>query len=179
MTEQVPSHNEMFPQADATDASQKPLLGETVIRQATALETAIIQAMPEANHTPSWFNVTVKKIADAWFDPKSFESPELYEAFGIRSVKKYLPTSGDLIRRLVWKRFGDEAWVKHGDIQSLKHMERFTRIFEGVHLAGVGVFSAAIGMELTQGNIKGAVATTAINAVYRAFIPSCYSDIIG
>jgi hypothetical protein len=169
MAEQLPYPNEKSPQANSSDTSQNPLPAETAIQKATPLETAIIQATPEAVQSPSWFNGAVKKIADAWFDPKSFESPEVYEKLGVRTFKKYLPTSGDLIRRLVWKRFGDEAWVKHGDIQSLKHMEKFTRVFEGVHLAGVGVFSAAIGWELAQGDIKGAVAATAINTVYSVY----------
>ena len=169
MTEQQPYHSEVSSQASASHPLQNPLPVETTKPSSTSLEFALTQAIPEAVQAPLWFSETVNKITAAWFNPKSFESPEAYEKLGIRTIKKYLPTSGDLIRRVVWKRFGDEAWVKHGDIQSLKNQERFTRVFEGVHLAAVGVFSTATGFLLAQGDIKGTVAATAINAIYNAY----------
>lgn len=169
MSEQEPYNCEVSSQANIFITSQSPTPVETTKPLSNLLETALTQAMPETDQAPFWFSETVNKISAAWFDPKSFESPEAYERIGIRAVKKYLPTSGDFIRRVVWKRFGDEAWVKHGNVQSLKNQERFTRVFEGVHLAAVGVFSTATGFLLAQGDIKGAVAATAINAIYNAY----------
>ncbi|KKQ08908.1 hypothetical protein A3E66_04680 [Candidatus Daviesbacteria bacterium RIFCSPHIGHO2_12_FULL_37_16] len=144
-----------------------PEVGE--IPTPAVLEQAIVQATPEAENAPSWFGQVVKRVSDAWFEPKSFEqNPEVYEKLGVRTYKKYVPTSGDLVRRLVWKRFGDESWVK-GNVDSLKSMERFTRIYEGIHATFLGVGVATMAAQLQAGQIEGAAFTAGLNTLVNVY----------
>lgn len=83
-------------------------------------------------------NEAVRRVSDAWFSPKSFESEELYERLGIRTFKKYMPTSGDLVMRHVWRKTR-----KVRGIDSLRRLERGTRLPEKLHLVGLFAFPIA------------------------------------
>lgn len=129
------------------------------------ISDAIIKNTPEAERAPGWFKAAVKKVADAWFDPKSFEqNPGLYDKLGVRTFKKYMIPSGDLIYRLVWKRFGAEDLVKP-TLDSLKNTERMTRSLEELHLFSFAVFSGALAANLQAGNIDHAVYLGGINVL--------------
>lgn len=80
-------------------------------------------------------NETVRRVSDAWFSPKPFENEQLYEKLGIRTFKKYMPTSGDLVMRHVWRKTR-----KVRGIESLRRLERGTRFPEKLHLVGLFAF---------------------------------------
>ena len=136
---------------------------------ATAVDKAVEAATPETEKAPPWFKQVVKRIADAWFDPKSFEqNPELYEKLGVRTFKRYMPTSGDLVYRLVWKRFGAEDLVKP-TLESMKDYEKYTRLYEGIHLTFLGLGAATMAAQLSSGQIEGAVFTAGINTLVNVY----------
>lgn len=134
----------------------------------TVVDKAIETTTPEAEKVPPWFRQIVKKIADAWFDPKSFEqNPKVYEKLGIRTFKKYIPT-GDLMNRLVWKRLGAEDLVKP-TLESLKNYEKYTRLYESVHLTALGLGAVTMAAQLSSGQIEGAVFTAGINTLVNVY----------
>src|SRR5947207_2641328 len=65
-----------------------------------------------------------------YFDPKPFESTKLYECLGIKPYKKYLPTSGDWVRRHIWRA---PPWARP-NVNSLHTLDFFTRASEVFHL---------------------------------------------
>ncbi len=149
---------------------QRPMAELDEIPTPTALEQAIVQATPEAKKAPSWFRQVVKKVSDAWFEPKSFEqNPELYEKLGVRTYKKYMPTSGDLVCRLVWKRFGAPDWVQHGSLNSLKNMEMFTRLYEVIHTTFLAVGATTMAAQLQAGQIEAAAFTAGLNTLVNVY----------
>jgi len=121
----------------------------------TSAEKAIIDSTFEDELPPNWFKEVMQKILDSWFDPKSFEkNPGLYEKLGVRLFKKYMPTSGDLIYRLVWKKLGANDLVKPNDINSLRKFEYYTRVYESIHLTFLAIGSAVIAAELQANTIE-------------------------
>jgi hypothetical protein len=147
----------------ATTEQLKPQNSMNVINKAIEVST------PEAEKAPPWFREVVKKIADAWFDPKSFEqNPKLYEKLGVRTFKKYMPTSGDLVYRLVWKRFGAGDQIEP-TLESMKSYEKYTRLYEGIHLTALGIGTATMTEQLLSGQIEGAVFTAAINTLVNVY----------
>jgi len=134
------------------------------------IENAITENTPEAEQAPGWFKQTVGKITDAWFDPKSFEeNPELYEKLGVRTYKKYMPISGDVVYRAVYKKLGAPDWARHGNLQSLKNMERFTRVLEAGHEAGLAIWASGIGLMLANGHIKEAAFWGGMNMLVNVY----------
>src|SRR5258706_15766097 len=124
------------------------------------------QAFVPEDHPSGWFRQAVTLIADAWFEPKSFEQyPGLYENLGVKEFKKYMPISGDLIYRLVWKKFGELDMVKPHSLESLKTMENFTRFYEATHLAGFAVMSAEMGATFAHHDISGTLFLGLLNAL--------------
>jgi hypothetical protein len=131
---------------------------------------AIIENTPGAEQAPSWFKETVKTVTDAWFDPKSFEeNPEVYEKLGIKTFKKYLPTTGDLTMRLVRKRFSDAGFIKSASVEALKDYEKFTRVYEGIHTTFLGVGGAIMADQLAEGRIGAAAFTAGINTLVNVY----------
>ena len=103
-----------------------------------------------------------KRALDAYFDPKPFESTGLYERLGVRRFKRYMPTSGDWVMRNVLRKsllfdIGDMDRTKR-----LQTLERFTRMFETIHLGmlavGNTVFSDAVSNYETPGRAIGSLA---------------------
>jgi hypothetical protein len=148
----------------STLSTSEEKLGEEVPHGAVV--DAILESTSDDETTPSWFKDTAKTIADAWFDPKSFEKdPTLYEKLGIRTFKRYLPT-GDLIPRLLRRRF---TFIGGTSVNDLKNYERFTRVYETIHLGFLGLGAAALGEELASGKIGQAAFTAGINTLVNVY----------
>ncbi len=71
-----------------------------------------------------------EKLLEAWFAPKHFESPELYESLGIRVLKRYVPTGGDFFIQ----KFGVRIVNVQGSLAAMIHFEQLTRIQEAIHI---------------------------------------------
>ena len=83
---------------------EESLQGQDVAKLNPSLEQILPVDTSEVDKVPSWFKGVVKKITDAWFDPKSFEqNPTIYEKLGVRTFKRYMPT-GDLVIKYMKKR---------------------------------------------------------------------------
>lgn len=95
----------------------------------------------------SWLR---RRIPESYWEPKFFErrdNASFYEKFGIRFFKKYLPTSGDLVRRLSSMHRNTLAGgssEEAGD-RSLLGYELWTRKNEAAHLVG-GLGMAALAL---------------------------------
>jgi hypothetical protein len=160
--QEIPYHNVLPPQSTSSDTVEHS-------RPTNSLEDAIIHAIPKAEYAPSWFKHAFQKIADAWFDPKSFESQQVYEALGVRTIKKYIPAGGDIVLRLLRKTTILKGGLVERDLNSLKNMEHFTRLYEGIHVALFSISSAFIGAELAAGNISKAAGLSALNTAINVF----------
>lgn len=135
-----------------------------------SIQAAIIENTPEAKKAPPHFREAVGKIIGAWFDPKSFEQdPTAYERLGVRTFKKYMPTSGDLVYRLVWKKFGTPNMTGDGSKQALRNYEFFTRVFETAHLSLFALYTAAITEELQAGRLDKAAVITGLNTLVNVY----------
>lgn len=133
------------------------------------VETAIIEDVPETDKALSWFKDVVKQTTDAWFDPKSFEkNPEVYEKLGVKTFKKYVPTGGDLVVNFM-RRHGGSGVIDDGSINSLRNYEKFTRIYETIHLVFFGVVAATIGSQLQAGYIETAAFIAGINTLVNVY----------
>jgi hypothetical protein len=80
---------------------------------------------------------------DAWFAPKRFESPGLYERLGVLWIKRYVPTGGDYVR----KKHGVRVFAIKGTFESLLTFEHRTRVYEAIH---VGAFLAFLLFSIWQ-----------------------------
>lgn len=148
---------------------QERLEQEEIIAAEKKITDALVESTPEAEHAPAWLKETSKKIADAWFDPKSFESQETYEKIGVRIFKKFMPSSGDYVYRYVWKKFGAPDWVKPGNIDSLKNMQFFTRVYETIHVSFLALGAGVMASQLSAGNINAAAFTAALNTLVNVY----------
>lgn len=117
---------------------------------------------------PNWFQNLVKKSTDLWFDPKSFESEEIYEKFGIKSFKKYIPTA-QITSKLVWKLFRKNAFISSGSEKELRNFEKFTRIYEAVHLAYLPIFTASMGLYAARGELNQAALISGANILINVY----------
>jgi glycosyl-4,4'-diaponeurosporenoate acyltransferase len=134
-----------------------------------SLET--MQELQELNEEspPLWLKEKVQKSIDTYFDPKEFEKdPEFYEKFGIRFFKKYLPTSGDIVSNLVWKKVFRENFVNK-NLKSVEGMIAATKVYEMIHIALFAVFAMSIGNELAQGSFGDAATSTALNTIVNVY----------
>ncbi|MEI6138159.1 MAG: hypothetical protein WCP85_02790 [Mariniphaga sp.] len=85
------------------------------------------------------------RIILGYFRPKAFEfygDSTIYDLIGIKVYKKYLPTTGDLVRR--WRKINQIEIGKTNQIRELYRYERKTRTYEWRHLIGVVVFVVLI-----------------------------------
>ncbi|OGZ13300.1 MAG: hypothetical protein A3C93_00075 [Candidatus Lloydbacteria bacterium RIFCSPHIGHO2_02_FULL_54_17] len=71
-------------------------------------------------------------VARRYLTPQPFEE-RLYELLGVRLFKRYLPTSGDLVMRCVWKTRTLDSTKKDA---LMKYANGFTVACELTHLAG-------------------------------------------
>ena len=153
-----------------TGLLEDTLEGQKVTKLDSSTEQALSVDTPEAKKIPPWFKGVVKKVTDAWFDPKSFEqNPKVYEKLKVRVFKKYMPPSGDLVYRHVWKRFGALDMVETGNLDSLKSMESFTRLYEGIHTTFLGIGAAILAHQLAEGQIKAATFTAGLNLLVNVY----------
>lgn len=82
-----------------------------------------------------------------YFKPKTFEfyqSRTIYELIGIRVYKKYLPTTGDIVRK---RRNITQIKIGNTDkVEALYKYERKTRNYEWRHIIGAIIFILLIFM---------------------------------
>ena len=85
--------------------------------------------------------MTIRQQILRYFEPKAFEfygGKTIYEWVGIRTYKKYLPTTGDIIRK---KRNITQINISNSDkLEELYKYERKTRNYEWRHIIGVIIF---------------------------------------
>jgi len=123
---------------------------------------------------PSWFKKMLDSIVDTMedpkkiFTPKQFESPELYEKLGIRTFKKYLPTTGDLMYKYVWKKLGesDQVTLKPDSVEKALNT---TRAVEITHYAFLAIFSMYMYDYYESGNMTMLAVTTTLNALVNVY----------
>src|ERR1035437_5814685 len=137
----------------------------------TVTQAAIIENTSDIGKVPSYFRQTVGALADAWFDPKSFEQdPKLYEKLGVKKFKKYMPTTGDLVSRLVWKKyFGMPSMVGNGGEQGLRDGEFATRIYESIHLGLFGICTALMVEDFQAGRLDHVAFGAGINSLLNVY----------
>jgi len=76
-----------------------------------------------------------------YFKPRDFEQIKertIYEFIGIRTFKKYLPTSGDLVRN--WKKINQFNPARLPRTEALHLLELKTRNYEWRHILGTFLF---------------------------------------
>lgn len=159
MTE--PIANELPPQVRETVAELRTTPPNTI-------QNALQETTKEIETPPKWFTKTADKILNAWFDPKSYESEEMYEKVGIKTFKKYIPTTGDLVNKYFWKKIDPGDFVNKGE-SSLKNFETFTRVCETIHLSFFALMAGEAAVELATGNASAAAFTTGINILVNAY----------
>ena len=76
-----------------------------------------------------------------YFKPRDFEQIKdrtIYDFIGIRTFKKYLPTSGDLVRK--WKKINQFNPARLPRTEALHLLELKTRNYEWRHILGTFLF---------------------------------------
>jgi hypothetical protein len=106
------------------------------------------RAYIKKNDDVSLINLIRRRIPESYWEPKLFErrnGASFYEKIGIRFFKKYLPTSGDLVRRLspINKNSLAGGVSEVSGDKNLLGYEFWTRKNETVHLMG-GLAMAAL-----------------------------------
>ena len=123
------------------------------------------ESSPDRETPPGWFKRTVdsalEKVAD-------FEARELYEKLGIRTFKKYLPTTGDLMCRYVWKKLLGGNVVT-GDLDSVEKLLSDVRRAELIHYVFLAGVTMTMYEEYQSGNMTGLAFTTALNVLVNAY----------
>jgi hypothetical protein len=101
---------------------------------------------------------------DVWFRPKSFESECLYERLGALTIKRYVPTGGDLVMRRLRRHHPGRRWVT-SSLQSLRSYEQRTRLNESIHLVGFIAFTGLALSKFASGSLTalGLVVGLALN----------------
>ena len=151
-------------------SGQETVEKEKILAAEKKITGALVESTPGAEQAPGWIKEVSKKVADAWFDPKSFESQETYEKLGVRLFKKFMPSSGDYVYRLVWKKMlGFSDQVKLGDIESLKNAEYNARLCETAHVSFFALGMGVIAAQLADGNMTGAIYISALNTLMNVY----------
>jgi hypothetical protein len=149
---------------------QKPSWKDALSRKFAGIEDVVadLEQENQLEPPPAWFGSLVKKVTDLWFDPKSFENEEMYEKLGIRTFKKYIPT-GEVTSKLVWKLTHENAFIGGSSERDLRNFEKFTRIYEAIHLSFLPIVAASIGISLSKGDLGSAAFTAAINILVNVY----------
>lgn len=82
---------------------------------------------------------------NTYFKPKKFESyrdKTIYEFVAVKAYKKYLPTTGDIVRK--WRNIIQIKLERSKRISELYRFERQTRIYELRHIIGTIAFVALV-----------------------------------
>lgn len=110
-----------------------------------------------------------KRLADRYYSPKSFErwnNGKLYAFLGVRSFKKFIPTSGDYTSRLLgWHPIRDEKNKE----KALQDYDLFSRILEGVHVGSFAFFTSLIIYTFGNGDLESASWQTALNLTVNVY----------
>ena len=91
--------------------------------------------------------MNLKNFIDSYFRPKQWEiyrDGTIYDFIGIKLYKKYLPTTGDIVRRK--RKIVQIDITKTNRIQELYKYERRTRNYEWRHIIGAIVLILLIFM---------------------------------
>jgi hypothetical protein len=119
----------------------------------------------------SWTARLARLIPESYWEPREFERrnhSSFYEGFGILLFKKYLPTSGDLVRRA--NRFLSSClaggYQEVGGDHSLLLKERWTRIYEAMHLVGAAMM---IGLSIFAPNPSAFATNVVVNTLVNIY----------
>ena len=85
--------------------------------------------------------MTIRRQILHYFEPKTFEfygGKTIYEMVGIKTYKKYLPTTGDIIRKR--RKITQIKISNSGKLKELYKYERKTRNYEWRHIIGAIIF---------------------------------------
>lgn len=85
--------------------------------------------------------MNLRRLILHYYKPKTcefFRDRTIYDLVGIRIYKKYLPTTGDIVRK--WRKINQIKIGKAGKIAELNRYERKTRNYEWRHIMGAMVF---------------------------------------
>lgn len=85
--------------------------------------------------------MNIKHLILLYFKPKAFEfygGKTIYERIGIKLFKKYLPTTGDIVRKR--RKIIQIRISNAGKTDELYKYERKTRNYEWRHIIGVIIF---------------------------------------
>lgn len=127
-----------------------------------------IESEKESELPPSWFKVALNSALDSILTPKNFESPELYEKLGIRTFKKYMPTTGDLMYKYVWKKLvGSNQITLNKD--SVETALSTTIACEIIHYALLALYSVSMYRSYESGNMTGLTVGAALNALVNVY----------
>lgn len=87
------------------------------------------------------------ELLDVYYKPKNWEkSGKIYEAVGVRRVKRYFPTIEPLIK-LVRKKTGSNVRgfsLERATLIDAKKYEKYTRLYEAIHMVGVIAFVPSV-----------------------------------
>ncbi len=82
-----------------------------------------------------------KSLYLLYFKPKGFEivaERTIYDFLGIKTYKKFLPTTGDLMRR--WRKIKQIDLSQSDKVTQLHQYEKQTRTYEWRHIIGAILF---------------------------------------
>lgn len=127
-----------------------------------------VESQKEKETPPSWFKSALDSTLDTILTPNNFESPELYEKLGIRAYKKYMPTTGDLMYKYVWKKLGASSQVTLKP-DSIELALSSTKAYEIIHYAFLAVYSMAMYHSYKSGNMVGLAVNTALNTLINVY----------
>lgn len=97
--------------------------------------------MHELEYPSSTTALSFNRFEQFYFEPKPFElfkGRSIYEWMGIRTYKKFLPTTGDLARKQ--KKIRQIQVSRTDRITELRNYEKQTRKYEWRHLLGMLLF---------------------------------------
>ena len=83
----------------------------------------------------------LKDLCLRYFKPKRFElfrQKTIYDLIGIKTYKKFLPTTGDLMRR--WRKIKQIDLSQSDKVTQLHQYEKQTRTYEWRHIIGAILF---------------------------------------
>ncbi len=123
------------------------------------------------------------KTLDMYYQPKKWENGgKIYEALGVRKVKRYFPTLEPTIRlvRRITKENLPGFSLESPTQNNAKKYEKYTRIYEAIHIIGV-----TIGIHSILGTINVLAQTKSINFDFNFFgnglaplLVNCYAVMI-
>lgn len=150
--------------ADLCDKVQESIASESNIESRLA---------PQTSAKYNFFGMTEKilytKAANLYFTPKHFErwkDGQIYKYLNVDVLKKFVPTSGSHINKLLHYHPIKDASDKDA---ALIAYQRSTRIFEAGHIAVFSLFAHDTMNALMCGNYKYALKLVVINATINVY----------